>query len=123
MTQLIGKLGAAMLIVLDLQRSVQFYTDTLGCTLHSQNENFAYLDAGDFLLTLNGNPNAPAPAVTHFFIFRVDDIDRAFDALKSKGIEFMMPVISFFDDQFGASFTDPDGHPLTIMGPRIDITT
>lgn len=120
MNQPIGKLAAAMLIVRDLSRSIRFYTETLGCTLQSQNETFAYLDAGDFLLTLNGNHNAPAPVVSHFFIFRVDNIDKAFDTLKAKGIEFMMPVVAFFDDQFGASFTDPDGHPLTIMGPRIN---
>ncbi len=114
----VGSLSALMLTVRDLDAAVAFYTGTLGCALESRNDAFAYLDAGDFLLVLNARPDAPKPQMTYFVVFRVDDIDAAHAALQAKGVTFMMPVVPFFADQFGTNFTDPDGHPLTLMGPK-----
>lgn len=113
-----GRLGALLLTVKDLDRSATFYMDTLGLALTRRQGAFAYFDAGDFLLVLQQFPAMNAPQKTYFVVFRVEDIDAAHGALAAKGIEFHMPIVPFFDDQFGANFSDPDGHTLTIMGPR-----
>jgi len=116
--KLIGDLNGLLLVVSDLERSLAWYTDVLGCRLLEKGHRFAYLNAGDFLLVLQESDDATKAASDHFIIIQVPDIDVAQDRLEERGVKFHMPAVPFFKDQFGTNFSDPDGHTLTIMGPK-----
>lgn len=119
MSELVGRLGALLLVVKDIDESIAFYTETVGCTLSERSEAFAYLDAGEFLLCLQHHPEMPEVTQTSFIVFRVEDIDAAHERLLAKDVEFVMPVSPFFGENHGTSFADPSGHMLTIMGPKV----
>lgn len=100
--------------VSDLERSVSFYRDVLGCDLKALWETGAYLTAGDLWLCLSVDGAArtePHPDYTHA-AFGVDVAD--FEELARK----IRAVAAVWKDNRseGASlyFLDPDGHRLEL---------
>jgi predicted enzyme related to lactoylglutathione lyase len=102
----------------DHDRAVEFYGGTLGLETRKRwgdmpatefqagNLTVAVLDPSAFGQS-EATPNS-APIA-----FQVDDVGAARDALKAKGVEFVMELIdSGVCHQ--AVFTDPDGNPLVI---------
>jgi len=102
------------LAVSDLERSVLFYRDMLGCSVRAQWVDGAYLEAGTLWLCLSRDdhaPIAPRPDYTHI-AFSVSEADYPTLSLRLKGA----CVIWNQDRSEGAStyFLDPDGHKLEI---------
>ena len=54
-------------------------------------------------------------------VFSVEDIDAAHQALRSRGVEFRREPRVVTGDQHAADFRDPDGHVLSIFGPRPEV--
>ena len=52
-------------------------------------------------------------------VFSVDDIEAAYQALRSRGVDFRREPRPVTGDQHAADFRDPDGHVLSIFGPRV----
>ncbi|MBI2432001.1 MAG: VOC family protein [Candidatus Hydrogenedentes bacterium] len=116
----IGRLNVIVLVVRVLQRSLRFYGETLGLPVQAQMGNWAYINAGGVTLALQHLPKADFPQNLYMseLVFRVEDIDAVHAALKQSGVTFINTIRQLTDKEFGISFRDPDGHVLTIMGPK-----
>jgi catechol 2,3-dioxygenase-like lactoylglutathione lyase family enzyme len=51
-------------------------------------------------------------------VFEVDDIDAAHESLRSRGVSFRIAPRIATGDRWVADFRDPDGHALSIFGPK-----
>ena len=114
---------AATLVVADLQRSVEFYTDALGLHIADRTDEAAILDAGFGKILLWERPDAPPgeTGVMHL-TFEVGDIDATFEEMNQAGVEFLhLPRTALLGQNYemrAAAFRDPDGHGLAITEHR-----
>jgi len=107
-----------MLGVTDIEASVAFYTQKLGLALAARFEEFALLDAGGAMLTLNGGlarlrPPVPAPVEV---VFSVDSVREAYDVLRARGVAFLNEPRIVDGVNEAVNFQDPDGHHLSLFG-------
>jgi glutathione S-transferase fosA5 len=110
----ISGLNHLTLAVADVERSLAFYRDVLGCDVRAVWEDGAYLEAGTVWLCLSRDENArssPHPDYSHI-AFSVADADYA-----SMRKRLTAESVIWKDNKSeGASiyFLDPDGHKLEI---------
>ena len=115
------QIGVVMLGVAEMARSLQFYRDQLGLALKGQVDGFAFLDGGAVTLCLS---ESLARAVTGQIagatevVFSVPDVKGAYEALRSRGIEFVREPFVATGPMWAANFRDPDGHILSLFGPE-----
>jgi catechol 2,3-dioxygenase-like lactoylglutathione lyase family enzyme len=120
-----------LLVVSDLERSRSFYRDVLGAELYREyggtSAVLRFL-GGWLLLVTSGGPTADKPDVTfappvdprvvsHEMTIRVPDCQAAYELLRSRGAEFLMPPVDY-DWEVRCFFRDPDGHLLEISEAR-----
>lgn len=102
------------LAVADVQRSLEFYRDVLGCAVRAVWQDGAYLEAGSLWLCLSRDEqvrSAPHPDYTHI-AFSVSE--ESYAELSAR-VSATSPI--WKDDRSeGAStyFLDPDGHKLEL---------
>lgn len=112
-------LGTVMLGVRDMDRSLAFYRDALGLAVRSASPEFSFLDAGGVSLVLRRHPNLSAGTEDRTeLVFHVADIDAGHRALSDRGVVFRIAPRQVTADRLAADFRDPDGHVLSILGPR-----
>lgn len=110
---------AATLVVADLQRSVEFYTEALGLHIVDRTAEAAVLEAGFGKILLWERHDAPPgeTGVMHL-TFEVGDLDATFAQMNEAGVEFLhLPRTALLGQNYelrAASFRDPDGHGLAI---------
>lgn len=116
-----------VLVVEDLDRSLRFYTETLGIPLGHRSGPFAQLDTGQTRLALYHRPAmadtlgwgelpAPDPQRPGFELgFKVDDVDAAFAELTTAGVEAVTPPTDRPWGQRTAYVRDPDGHLIELV--------
>ncbi|UVO51818.1 VOC family protein [Sphingomonas sp. SUN019] len=100
--------------VSDLERSIHFYRDVLGCRICARWESGAYLEIGATWLCLSSDPatrQGPHADYTHA-AFSVDAAD--FDALSAKIRERATIWRDNRSEGGSLYFLDPDGHKLEI---------
>jgi lactoylglutathione lyase len=112
-----------MVIVSDMQRSVEFYRDKLGLPLKFQSPEWTEFQTGTTTLALHGGgvaPNGPPvgdpskQAGTCSIGFNVENVDQTFEELKAKGIQFVMPPSQREGEGIRlAVCVDPDGLPIS----------
>ncbi len=111
--------GIATVYITDMNRAVQFYTETLGLSLKRRIANeWAEVDArGGFAIGLHphhGDKHTPPPGTRGSISigFEVDEpLDGVVARLKSRGVSFHGPILN--DDPVRlAFFGDPDGNAL-----------
>ena len=51
-------------------------------------------------------------------VFGVEDVTAAHAALTARGVAFLSAPRNVTGDQWAANFRDPDGHLLSVFGPR-----
>ena len=114
------RIGMVMLGVRDMARSLDFYRDALGLPVQFSSGEFSFLTAGAVGLVLRHASDLPAPADDRQseIVFQVEDVDAAHRDLRSRGVAFRVEPRVVNADQFAADFRDPDGHVLSIYGPR-----
>ena len=113
-------IGYVMLGCADMRRSLDFYNGLLGLAVKSEIPGFAFLDTGAVSLCLSeplGRFNESREGATEV-VFPVDDIDEACERLRKKGVEFIAGPLQATDTDWSAIFQDPDGHKLSIFGPK-----
>lgn len=109
-----------LLGVSDVNRSVAFYRDAVGLPVQFGSGEIAFLDAGGVTLVLQERKDLPPPdgGLRTEIVFPVDDIDAAHRALRDRGVAFRVEPRVVTGDRLAADFRDPDGHVLSIFGPR-----
>ena len=112
----------AMVTVSDMERSVNFYRDTLGFKLRFQSPEWSEFETGSTTFALHGGGKPrPKPATGESLAGTVSlglstsDMDATVKELKAKGVGFIMePTVREEERIKLAGFTDPDGTPIWI---------
>ena len=112
-----------MVVVSDMQRSVEFYRDKLGIPLKFQSPEWTEFATGATTLALHGGgvpatqPPSGDPSKTAGACsigFNVDDVDKTYEELKAKGITFVMPPTQREGEGIKLTVAiDPDGLPIS----------
>jgi catechol 2,3-dioxygenase-like lactoylglutathione lyase family enzyme len=107
--------------VKDAARSIKFYTETLGLELVGNPGEVAFVRAGDITIVLNqpaGKAARETLAGSVEVIFPVDSVAASYKALQERGCSFVAVPHEITTNMWAATFTDPDGHMLTVLGPK-----
>jgi catechol 2,3-dioxygenase-like lactoylglutathione lyase family enzyme len=114
------KLGTVMLGVREMERSLAFYRDALGLAVQFASGEFTFLSAGGISVVLRTAAGLEPAADGRWseLVFHVEDIDAAHRQLRERGVAFRVEPRIVTGDQLAADFRDPDGHVLSILGPR-----
>ena len=118
------QLGFSMISlgVSDTARSIKFYGETLG--LHAAGEpepgEVALFQAGNMTIVLNHPLGQTAKQIVGAVevIFSVESVTSAYGKLAARGCHFIRTPREVTSGTWAATFTDPDGHRLTILGPK-----
>ncbi len=93
-----SKMDYVMVIVSDMNRSIEFYRDKLGLPLKFQSPDWSEFLTGATTLALHGRgkqrtspPDQESVAGTCSFGFNVADLDQTYADLLAKGVRFVMP--------------------------------
>lgn len=116
----LSRVGYLMLTVSDMARSLAFYESTLGLAKRFTSDEFSFLDGGGVGIGLRkvGTMGPPPTDVFTEIVFEVDDIDAAYTSLRSRGVSFQVAPRQASGDKHVTHFRDPDGHVLSIFGPK-----
>jgi catechol 2,3-dioxygenase-like lactoylglutathione lyase family enzyme len=109
-----------MLGVSHLARSLEFYRDMLGLDVAFQAPGFGFLNGGGVMLCLSeplAKAGGPLTGATEV-VSAVPAVDQAYEALSAYGIEFVQGPREVAPGQWAANFRDPDGHLLSVFGPK-----
>lgn len=111
--------SVVMLGASDLPKSVAFYRDQIGLQLTSEIENFAFFDGGGTTLALSHAHAQHSPSIIGAteIVFGVDGVNAEYERLLARGVVFQTKPHDINGKEWAASFTDPDGHLLSIFGP------
>ena len=112
---MIKRIDTIILLVTDINVSVDFYRDHLGIPLKFKSPGWAEFVLGDVHLALHKknrnmlDENMPFGTIGVSVNFEVEEIDKMVSILKSTGID---PVGGMKEYDFGKYFfvTDPDGY-------------
>ena len=111
-----------MIVVSDMQRSVEFYRDKLGIPLKFESPDWTEFATGATTLALHGggvpgpppqgDPSKRAGACS--IGFNVEDVAKTYEELQAKGIRFVMPPQrQEAEGIILAVAIDPDGLPIS----------
>lgn len=110
------KLGAVILLVSDMRRSIQFYKETLNLPIKKESEEWTEFFNKETVLALHPTKHkGNFRTGQHILIgFTAIDFDQTINSLKEKGIVFFKDAK---DEGFGkhAIIEDPDGHLISIV--------
>ena len=101
----------------DIDRSIEFYRDTLGLEMygHFEEMKWAEFNAGNTTLAINDpsafDPDASAKPGGSAVAFAVDDVEEAIKELEAKGVKVTVPFNESPVCHF-ACITDPDGNTV-----------
>jgi lactoylglutathione lyase len=112
-----------MIVVSDMDRSVEFYRDKLGIPLKFQSPEWTEFATGATTLALHGGgvpaggppQGDPSKRAGHCSIgFSVEDVDKTYTDLQAKGIRFVMPPTRQEAEGIKLAVAiDPDGLPVS----------
>lgn len=123
----VSSIAYVILFVKDTKKAVEFYRDTLGAKIKSEEEGWVELDMGNTTLALHGEDkhkqNKQAGSGSATVVFYSENINATHDTLKSAGVKVMGPeTVCETPDHIGRSisFEDNDGNKLSFfsMEPR-----
>ena len=108
-----------MVMVSDMDRSVRFYRETVGLKLRFQSPDWTEFDINSSTLALHGG-GVPSPPDKERYAgrasigFNVENVDKVFEELKSKGVRVVMPPTQRPGEGIRlAVMLDPDGLPVS----------
>ncbi len=118
-----SQIDYTMIIISDMNRSVEFYRDKLGIPLKFESPEWTEFQTGTTTLALHGgglrqeHPPSGDPskqAGTCSIGFNVEDVDKTFAELQARGIRFVMPPTQREGEGIKlAVCIDPDGLPVS----------
>jgi catechol 2,3-dioxygenase-like lactoylglutathione lyase family enzyme len=123
------RFDSIVLIVSDLERSIEFYRDRLQMEMRYRGRGFVSLEAGPVPLQLESQDEAAktfgnealliARQAEHRLAFTVlvDDVDEAYRQLKDRGVGFIKVPTDMPWGHRNADFADPDGNIWVLYEP------
>ncbi len=114
------RIGHVMLGVSNIERSTAFYRDQLGLPLLGVHGGLAFFNGGGVTLMLSTELAKAAPGIAGAteVVFAVDSVQAAYDALLARGVVFLREPRQVTPSDWAANFKDPDGHLLSVFGPK-----
>ncbi len=113
---MLTKLGAIILLVEDMKKSIEFYKGILDLPLKHQSEDWTefFSNGTTLALRLAKKKEKTKAALTILVGFMVNDLDIAVKRLKEKKVKFVKEPK---EEPFGkhAIFEDPDEHMISIV--------
>lgn len=113
---MLTKLGAVILLVSDMKKSIDFYKDILGLPLKYQSEEWTEFFSNGTTLALRAakEREKTKSAPTMLTGFMINDLDSTVKRLKEKKVKFFKEPR---EEPFGkhAIFEDPDDHLISIV--------
>lgn len=106
--------------VSDLSKSVAFYRDKAGFELQNQFGGIAFFSGGPITLMLNTElrrPGGPLAGATEIVV-SADSVTAAYRSFTERGCTFIKEPREVTPGSWAATFVDPDGHWLTLFGPK-----
>ncbi|MBI4903545.1 MAG: VOC family protein [Acidobacteria bacterium] len=107
--------------VRDMARSILFYGETLGLPISGKPGEVTLFRAGEIMIALNqplGRASGDNVVGALEVIFPVESVTAAHKVYTDRGCRFLTQPRELFPSTWGATFTDPDGHKLTLLGPK-----
>jgi predicted enzyme related to lactoylglutathione lyase len=107
--------------VKDATRAARFYQETLGLSILGKPGEVTMIKAGDVTIVLNaplGRSTSEPAAGAVEVIFSVESVAAAQQTLAGRGCNFLIGPHEVTPGLWAATFTDPDGHKLTLLGPH-----
>jgi lactoylglutathione lyase len=124
---MLNKVDYVMINVAQMPRSVAFYRDTLGIPLKYESPGWSEFQTGATTLALHLVPadaaenrpsQGPPAAGTCTIGFSVEDLDRSYAELQSRGARFVMPPTTRAEEGIRlAVCLDPDGLGISFAQP------
>jgi catechol 2,3-dioxygenase-like lactoylglutathione lyase family enzyme len=114
------KIQLIALGVSDIDKSVAFYRDKAGFELQNQFGTIAFFAAGPVTLMLNSalkRPGAPLTGAMEV-VLSAESVTALHGTLMERGCSFLRDPREVTPGSWAATFSDPDGHWLTIFGPQ-----
>jgi predicted enzyme related to lactoylglutathione lyase len=114
------KISLIALGVTDLSKSVAFYRDMAGFDLQNQFESLAFLSAGPIMVMLNSGlrrPDGPLAGAMEIVV-AAESVTAMHRQLIERGCSFVNEPREVTPGSWASTFTDPDGHWLTLFGPK-----
>jgi methylmalonyl-CoA/ethylmalonyl-CoA epimerase len=114
------RLSMISLGITNSARSIQFYSETLGLPMIGKPGEVTLFKAGDVTLVLNQPAGAGRTKLAGSIeiIFPVDSVASSHRDLAERGGHFVAAPHEITPGLWAATFTDPDGHLLTVLGPK-----
>ena len=113
---MLTKLGAIILLVGDMKKSIEFYKDVLGLPLKYQSEEWTEFFSDGTALALRAAKEREKTKSTPTMLtgFMINDLDNTVMRLKEKKVKFFKEPR---EEPFGkhAIFEDPDEHLISIV--------
>jgi len=112
------KLSYVTLWAVRFDQVKMLYRDTLGMPVAQENENFIMFETKGVRLAFHRLTKAqPLSRSTVEIHFETTDVDEVFASLRSKGVKFHDPPANRPWGTRSASFKDPEGYDVEIIGP------
>jgi catechol 2,3-dioxygenase-like lactoylglutathione lyase family enzyme len=109
------KVGAVILLVSNMEKSIKFYADTLGLPIKARSDDWTEFFNNDTVLALHpAKKKSKLKTGSGMLVgFEVDDLDSTVKKLKEKRVRFFKKPK---EEPFGrhAIVQDPDGHLVSI---------
>lgn len=114
------KITLIALGVSDLSKSIAFYRDKAGFDLQNQFDSLAFFSAGPVMLMLNAGlkrPNGPLAGAMEIVV-GAESVLGSHQLLLDRGCSFINEPREVTPGSWAVTFSDPDGHWLTLFGPK-----
>jgi catechol 2,3-dioxygenase-like lactoylglutathione lyase family enzyme len=116
---MLDRIGQISMRAKDLDRSIEFYRDTLGVPFLFRVPNLAFFMCGDVRLMLGPAERPEHDHPGSVIYYRVDDIQSAYATLKERGVAFVDEphLIARLPDRevWMTFFHDPSENLLALM--------
>jgi len=114
------KITLIVLGVSDVSKSVAFYRGKAGFEFQNQTESLAFFSAGPITLMLNGGlrrPDRPLAGAMEIVV-ATESVVASHRQLVERGCNFINEPREVTPGSWATTFSDPDGHWLTLFGPK-----
>ena len=111
-----NRIGAIILLVSDMKKSLKFYKDTLGMELKKESEDWIeFVKHGTTVLALHPTKKRKMTKTNSMLVgFNVSNLESVCSELEKKEVKFYKKLT---EEPFGkhAIIKDPDGHLISLI--------